>query len=284
MREFRDRVAVVTGAGSGIGRGLAERFAAEGMKVVLADVEQSALDQADAEMRERGATVLPVRTDVSKPEQMEQLAQQTLEAFGVVHIVCNNAGVGGPGGPVWERTLADWQWVLGVNLWGVIHGIRVFLPIMLKQEDEGHIVNTASMAGLLSIPMLSIYNVTKHAVVTLSETLYLELQGTGSKIGVSVLCPGFVDTNIATSDRNRPAEMRNEGGEPELTPQQQMTRQMMEGMLKAGMKPAAVADKVFEAVCDGKFYVLSHPDMKDGIRRRMERIIDETNPTSPGVV
>jgi NAD(P)-dependent dehydrogenase (short-subunit alcohol dehydrogenase family) len=284
MKEFRDRVAVVTGAASGIGRGLAERFAAEGMKVVLADVEQSALDQADAEMRERGATVLPVRTDVSKPEQMEQLAQQTLEAFGAVHIVCNNAGVGGPGGPVWEKTLADWQWVLGVNLWGVIHGIRVFLPIMLKQEDEGHIVNTASMAGLLSIPMLGIYNVTKHAVVTLSETLYMELQSTGSKIGVSVLCPGFVDTNITNSDRNRPSELRNEGGEPELTPQQQMTRQMMEGMLKAGMKPAAVADKVFEAVRDGKFYVLSHPDMKDGVRRRMERILEETNPSSPGLV
>ncbi len=282
MKEFRDRVAVVTGAASGIGRGLAERFAAEGMKVVLADVEQSALDQADAEMRERGATVLPVRTDVSKPEQMEQLAQQTLEAFGAVHIVCNNAGVGGPGGPVWERTLADWQWVLGANLWGVIHGIRVFLPIMLKQEDEGHIVNTASMAGLVSIPMLSIYNVTKHAVVTLSESLYMELQATGSKIGVSVLCPGFVDTNITTSDRNRARELRNEGGEPELTPQQQMTRQTVEGMLKAGMKPAAVADKVFEAVRDGKFYVLTHPEMKDGIRRRMERILDEHNPVFSG--
>jgi NAD(P)-dependent dehydrogenase (short-subunit alcohol dehydrogenase family) len=284
MEEFRDKVAVVTGAASGIGRGLAERFAAEGMKVVLADVEQSALDQADAEMRERGATVLPVRTDVSKPEQMEQLAQQTLEAFGAVHIVCNNAGVGGGGGPLWERTLADWQWTLGVNLWGVIHGIRVFLPIMLEQGDEGHIVNTASMAGLVSIPMLSIYNVTKHGVVTLSETLYMELQATGSKIGVSVLCPGFVDTNIATSERNRPDALQNEGGEPELNPQQQAARQMMEGMLKAGLKPAAVADKVFEAVREGKFYVLTHPELKDGIRRRMERILDETNPTSPGLV
>ncbi len=283
MKEFRDRVAVVTGAASGIGRGLAERFAAEGMKVVLADVEQSALDQADAEMRERGATVLPVRTDVSKPEQIEQLAQQTLDAFGAVHVVCNNAGVGGTGGPSWERTLADWQWVLGVNLWGVIHGIRVFLPIMLKQEDEGHIVNTASMAGLVSIPMLSIYNVTKHAVVTLSESVYLELQATGSKIGVSVLCPGFVDTNIATAERNRPPELRNEGGDPELTPQQQMNRLTVEGMLKAGMKPAEVADKVFEAVRDGKFYVLTHPEMKDGIRRRMERILDETNPVFSGM-
>ena len=282
MKEFHDRVAVVTGAASGIGRGLAERFAAEGMKVVLADVEQSALDQADAEMRERGATVLPVRTDVSKPEQVEQLAQQTLEAFGAVHIVCNNAGVGGPGGPLWERTSTDWQWVLGVNLWGVINGIRVFLPIMLKQEEEGHIVNTASMAGLLSIPMLGIYNVTKHAVVTLSETLYLELQSAGSKIGVSVLCPGMVNTNIATSDRNRPVELRNEGGEPELTPQQQATRQMMEEMLKTGLKPAVVAGKVFESVRDGKFYVLTHPELKDAIRRRMERILEEQNPSYPG--
>src|SRR4029453_15315110 len=284
MEEFRDKVAVVTGAASGIGRGLAERFAAAGMKVVLADVEQSALDQADAEMRERGATVLPVRTDVSKPEQVEQLAQQTLEAFGAVHIVCNNAGVGGGGGPLWERTLADWQWTLGVNLWGVIHGIRVFLPIMLEQGDEGHIVNTASMAGLVSIPMLSIYNVKKNGVVTLSETLYMELHATGSKIGVSVLCPGFVDTNIATSERNRPDALQNEGGEPELNPQQQAARQMMEGMLKAGLKPAAVADRVFEAVHEGKFYVLTHPELKDGIRRRMERILDETNPTSTGIV
>src|SRR3989454_8974881 len=206
MKEFRDRVAVVTGAASGIGRGLAERFAAEGMKVVLADVEQSALDQADAEMRERGATVLPVRTDVSKPQQMEQLAQQTLEAFGAVHIVCNNAGVGGPGGPVWERTLADWQWVLGVNLWGVIHGIRTFVPIMLRQETEGHIVNTASVAGLVSLPMLTIYDVTKHGVVTLSESLYQELAMSGSRLRVSVLCPGFVSTNIMDADRNRPPQ------------------------------------------------------------------------------
>ncbi len=284
MKEFRDRVAVVTGAASGIGRGLAERFAAEGMKVVLADVEQSALDQAGAEMRERDATVLPVRTDVSKPEQMEQLAQQTLETFGAVHIVCNNAGVAPPGGPSWERTLADWQWVLGVNLWGVINGMRVFLPIMLKQDEEGHIVNTASMAGLVSIPMLTIYNVTKHAVVTLSESVYLELQATGAKIGVSVLCPGMVDTNIGNAARNRPQELANEGGDPELTPEQQQMRTVMEQMLKAGLQPEAVADRVFDAIREDKFYILTHPELKDGIRRRMERILEEENPAFSGVV
>ena len=183
-----------------------------------------------------------------------------------------------------ERTLADWQWVLGVNLWGVINGMRVFLPIMLKQDEEGHIVNTASMAGLVSIPMLTIYNVTKHAVVTLSESVYLELQATGAKIGVSVLCPGMVDTNIGNAARNRPLELANEGGDPELTPEQQRMRTVIEQMLKAGLKPAALADRVFDAIREDKFYILTHPELKDGIRRRMERILEEENPAFSGMV
>ena len=283
MKEFRDRVAVVTGGASGIGRALAERFAAEGMKVVLADVEEAALATAEREMTEAGAKVLAVRTDVSKAEEVDALAERAFRSFGAVHIVCNNAGVSPPGGPSWERTLADWQWVLGVNLWGVIHGVRSFLPRMIEGGDEGYLVNTASMAGLISIPGLSIYNVTKHAVVTLSESVYLELQATGATIGVSVLCPGFVDTNIGEAARNRPAELANEGGDPPLTPQQEQMRGIVRRMLKAGLKPAAVADKVFEAIRDDKFYVLTHPALKDTIRRRMERILDEQNPAFSGM-
>ena len=281
MKEFRDRVAVVTGAASGIGRGMAERFAREGMKVVLADIEQAALDKTVAEMREAGATVLGVRVDVSKPEDVEALAKRTLDEFGGVHIVCNNAGVGPPGGPVWERTLADWQWVMGVNLWGVINGVRTFVPIMLRQETEGHIVNTASMAGLLSVPMLTIYNVTKHAVVTLSESLQSELAMTGSRIRVSVLCPGFVSTNIADAERNRPAELQNEGGEPEPTGNMQAQRELTRQLLAAGMSPADVAEKVFNAVRNERFYILTHPEMKGGIRARMENILEERNPSVP---
>jgi NAD(P)-dependent dehydrogenase (short-subunit alcohol dehydrogenase family) len=283
MKEFRDRVAVVTGAASGIGRGLADRFASEEMKVVLADVEEPALAEAERELSQAGAKVLALRTDVSKAEEVEALAARAFETFGAVHIVCNNAGVSAPGGPSWERTLADWQWVLGVNLWGVIQGIRSFLPRMIEGGEEGHIVNTASMAGLVSIPGLSIYNVTKHAVVTLSESVYLELQTTGAKIGVSVLCPGFVDTNISESRRNRPPELANEGGDPPLSPQQEQMHGIVQQMLKAGLKPTAVADKVFEAIRDEKFYVLTHPEMKDGIRRRMERILQEENPVFSGM-
>jgi len=179
MKEFKNKVAVVTGAASGIGRAMAERFAAEGMKVVLADIQPDALAQAESEMKAKGATIVSRLTDVSKGSEIEALAQTALDAFGKVHIVCNNAGVA-VAGFIWERSVADWEWVMGVNLWGVIHGVRVFTPIMMKQGEEGHIVNTASMAGLISGPSTSIYSVTKHAVVTLSESLYHELKMVGS--------------------------------------------------------------------------------------------------------
>ena len=198
------KVAVITGAASGIGRGLAERFAAEGMKVVLADVEEEALAKLEADLKAKDATVLTVRTDVSNATEVENLAVQTLEAFGAVHILCNNAGVV-CSRPVWEHTLADWEWVLGVNLWGVIHGIRSFVPRMLAQGNECHIVNTASILGLVSGSGEGIYKVSKHGVVVLSETLADELAQKGANIQVHVLCPGWVRTGILDSARNRPA-------------------------------------------------------------------------------
>src|SRR3990172_8826356 len=196
MKEFRGKVAVVTGAASGIGRAMAERLAAEGMKVVLADIEKAALGGAEAEMKAGGATVIAVPTDVSKADEVEALAGKTIDAFGAVHVLCNNAGVPPVVGPSWELTEADWQWVLGVNLWGVLHGIRTFVPIMLAQDSEGHVVNTASVAGLLSGAWFATYSVAKHGVVTLSESLPRELELTGSRVKVPVLCPGWVRTQL----------------------------------------------------------------------------------------
>ena len=276
MEEFRDRVAVVTGAASGIGRALAERFAAAGMKVVLADVEQGALAAAERALASSGARVLAVPTDVSKASDVEALAQRTLEAFGAVHVVCNNAGVS-VGGLAWEVTLADWEWILGVNLWGVIHGIRTFVPILLRQGEEGHVVNTASMAGLLSGPGIAPYNVTKHAVVTLSEALHHELAvASGGKVKVSVLCPGWVNTRILDADRNRPASL---GAATPVRPELTAVREQVRQLLQSGLAPAAVAEHVFAAVRDGRFYILTHPQWKPAIRTRLEDILEERPPT-----
>jgi NAD(P)-dependent dehydrogenase (short-subunit alcohol dehydrogenase family) len=276
VKEFRDRVAVVTGAASGIGRALADRFAAEGMKVVLADVEEDALRIAEAEFREKGVDVLGVRTDVSKSEDLERLAQQTLDAFGAVHIVCNNAGVAGAWGQTWTNTLDDWNWIMGVNLWGVIHGVRTFLPIMLEQGDEGHIVNTSSLAGLM--PGRGIYGVTKQAVVALSESLYNDLKVMDAKIGVSVLCPGWVDTNIIDASRNRPAELsRTVDAVPD--PQREQIDNVVRNLLKTGLQPSAVADQVFEAIREDKLYIITHPDMDFLIKERFDNILSRTNPT-----
>ena len=195
MKEFQGKVAVVTGAASGIGRALAERCAQEGMRVVLAGINEQTLMQASQELQAIGASVLAVQTDVSKAADVEALAQKAFDTYGAVHLLFNNAGVGA-GISLWESTLADWEWTLGVNLWGVIYGIRAFVPRMLEQDTEGHIVNTASIAGLVSGPGLGIYRMTKHGVVTLSETLYHELALRGAKVKVSVLCPGFVNTRI----------------------------------------------------------------------------------------
>lgn len=274
MKDFEGKVAVVTGGASGIGRAMAERFGAEGMKVVLADVEEKALRQAEAEFREKGVDVLGVQTDVSRPEELEKLAQQTLNAFGAVHIVCNNAGVAGAWGPTWENTLDDWTWIMGVNLWGVIHGVRTFLPIMLKQEEEGHIVNTASLAGLMRGS--GIYGVTKQAVVALSETLYNELKLANAKVGVSVLCPAWVNTNIADAERNRPSDLSSTVHPPDATREQ--TTEMVRNFLKNGKAPAEIADQVFEAIRDDQLYIITHPEMDVIIKERFDNILGRQNP------
>lgn len=278
MKEFASKVAVVTGAASGIGRAMAERFAAEGMKVVLADVEQEALAQAEAKMKAAGATVVAVRTDVSSASDVEALAGRTIDAFGAVHILCNNAGVPPVVGPSWELTEADWQWVLGVNLWGVLHGIRVFVPIMLGQDSEGHVVNTASMAGLLSLPWGATYCVAKHGVVTLSESLHGELAAVGSKLKVSVLCPGWVKTQLMDGDRNRPAALRNQPGVATAAPQAAVMEQAVRQLVATGTEPAEIADRVLNAIRDERFYILPHPEVKEQVRTRMENILEERNP------
>ena len=275
MKEFRDRVAVVTGAASGIGRGLAERFAVEGMKVVLADVEQDALRQAEVEMREKGFDVLGVRTDVSQAGDVEKLAQQTLDAFGAVHILCNNAGVAGFSGTVWESTLRDWEWVMGVNLWGVIHGVRTFLPIMLDQGSEGHIVNTASLAGIMGGG--GIYGVTKQGVVALSESMYSELALSGAKVKVSVLCPGWVNTRIVDAGRNRPEELRNAVERP-VDPERAAIEGTIRNLLEAGLSPAAIAGQVLDAIRDERLYILTHPEMSGIVRTRFDDILAQQNP------
>ena len=278
MKEFRGKVAVVTGAASGIGRAMVERFAAEGMKVVLADVEKGALAQAEAEMKAGGATVLAVPTDVSRAADMEALARKTIDAFGTVHVLCNNAGVPPVVAPTWELTEADWQWVLGVNLWGVLHGIRVFVPIMLEQDSEGHVVNTASVAGLLSAPWAATYDVAKHGVVTLSESLHRELAAVGSKLKVSVLCPAWVKTQLMDGNRNRPAALRNQPGPATAAPQAALMEQAVRQLVAAGTEPAAIADRVLNAIMDEQFYILPHPEWKEQVRVRMEDIIEERNP------
>lgn len=279
MREFKGKVAVITGGASGIGRGIAERCAQEGMKIVLADIEEKALSQTEAEMKQEGATVIAVLTDVSKSKDVETLAQKAFDAFGAVHLLCNNAGVGA-GTTVWRSTLADWKWVLGVNLWGVIHGVQTFVPIMLEQDTPCHIVNTASIAGLTSGPGLGVYKVTKHGVVTLSETLYHELVAIGAKIGVSVLCPAWVKTRIMEAERNRPPDLQNPPAQVQMRPEERAMAEAIFEAVQTGMPPQEVAEHVFNAVRENKFYVLTHPEWTPMIQVRMEDILQGRNPTA----
>lgn len=277
MKHFKDRVAVVTGGASGIGRAMALRFAREGMKIVLADIEEEALARTQAEFRALGHTVFAVRTDVSKAGDVETLAERTLHAYGAAHIVCNNAGVA-PGGLLWEHTLKDWEWAMGVNVWGVIHGVRVFAPILLSQETEGHIVNTASVAGLLSLPGMGLYCLTKHAVVTLSESLHHDLAAHSDKVRCSVLCPAYVPTRISESERNRPALLREERqkSDEDLTREEQLRHAVRSGRISAEQ----VADMVLEAIEGERFYILPHQKIKAAIETRMQDILLERSPTN----
>jgi NAD(P)-dependent dehydrogenase (short-subunit alcohol dehydrogenase family) len=277
MREFAGKVAVVTGAASGIGLGLATRFAQEGMRVVLADVEEAVLERAVSELRAQNFEVLGVVTDVSSAESVDALASQTLAAFGKVHVVCNNAGDGGGFEKIWEASLKDWQWTMNVNLWGVVHGVRTFVPIMLDQAEDGHVVNTASVAGLL--PGTRIYSVTKHAVVALSEALYHGLRKIDARIGASVLCPGLIDTKIMFAFRNRPAALHNAPGE--LASPRELERAERIGNLaqETGMPAATVAGVVVEAIRNDQFYILTHDRFDAPIRTRMEDILERRMPT-----
>ncbi len=274
MNEFNGKTAVVTGGASGIGRAMAERFAKAGMNIVIGDVEPAALDKVVAEFRAKGVNATGLRTDVSKEGDVKALADKTVETFGGAHIVCNNAGVG-ISGFAWEISDEDWRWVMGVNLWGVIYGVRHFVPIMLK-GGEGHIVNTASMAGLTTGPGMSPYFVTKHGVVALSEAIHQELTMAQANIGVSVLCPAWVNTRIGESDRNRPGGPIDEST---LDPIRQAMQQAIRGALSEGLSPDDVAEMVFQAVINKTFYILPHAHWKDLIQERMENIIGQRTPT-----
>lgn len=277
MNTFAGRTAVITGAASGIGRAMADRFAREGMKIVVADIEQPALEEAERDLRQNGAEVIAVRTDVSDEAQVKQLASRAKEAFGAVHLVCNNAGVGPPLGPIWEQSATDWKWVLDVNLWGVLHGVRTFVPIMLAHGEEGHIVNTGSLAGVHAGPFLGPYNVSKFGVVALTETLFYELKVIEAKVSASVLCPGFVKTRIADAQRNRPA-----GSDPGSGPVSAMLAERYRGtfgeMLAKGMEPAVVADKVFDAIRSDQLYIFTHPEFAFLVPWRAQNIIEQRNP------
>lgn len=279
MREFAGKVAVVTGAASGIGFGLAERFAQEGMKVVLADVEQPALDDAVQLLRQREHDVIGVVTDVRRDEQLQALARRTLDAYGSVHILCNNAGVAAGAPSTWEYTLRDWDWVMGVNVMGVVNGLRAFVPIMLRQEEEAHIVNTASVWGLVSRGGAA-YGVSKFAVMRLSEGLYYDLQAQGDKVHCSVLCPGAVATKIALAGRNRPADLANLDAyalsEAEIA---QRRAETIAHWQQIGMPPADVAGIVLDAIREQRFYILTHPGVLDGVRVRLEDILAQRNPS-----
>ncbi|MBN1176470.1 MAG: SDR family NAD(P)-dependent oxidoreductase [Dehalococcoidales bacterium] len=283
MKEFKDKVAVVTGGASGIGRGLAERCAGEGMKVVIADIEESALRKAEKKLKGDGATILTVRTDVSKFSDVENLAQKTLDAFGGVHLLFNNAGVqtGVPEGkPLWENTLADWEWVLGVNLWGVVHGIKVFVPVMLRQKTECHIVNTSSMAGLITEPALVIYAATKAGVIKISEGLYLQLKQAGAPVGVSVLCPAFVSSRLDDAGRNRPAELQNPPETAEQTERPSLLSEIRKGDWKT-LTPEQSAEIVFKAIKENTFYILTHSLINMLMKQRADNILQGLNPEPP---
>ena len=283
MSEWQGRTAVITGAASGFGLEASRLAAQRGMNVVMADVQQAALDAAVAEITSAGATVLPFRLDVSKADEVEALGAASLQRFGAPHFVFNNAGVGA-GGLIWEHSLKDWEWVVGVNLMGVAHGVRVFTPAMLAAAKadpryRGHIVNTASMAGLLNAPNMGVYNVTKHAVVAMSETLYQDLALVTEQLHAHVLCPFFVPTGIHRSERNRPGELTDAAP---ATKSQMIARAMSDQAVTKGKVTAAqVVRGVFDAMDENRFYIYSHPKALASVQVRLEDIMTPRNPTDP---
>jgi NAD(P)-dependent dehydrogenase (short-subunit alcohol dehydrogenase family) len=287
MQEFEGKIAVVTGAASGMGRAFAERFAQEGMRVVLADVESPALEATVTEFRQREFDVIGIQSDVSDQQSVEDLARKTFDHFGAVHILCNNAGVAGDldfigerNKPLWEQNSSLWDWTFGVNVSGVLYGIKAFLPRMLEQGESGHVVNTASMAGLLGGGSAGIYGATKHAVVRISEALYFQLQALDSPVHASVLCPGIIHTRIFASGRNRPEYAWADGERPDDS---LAATQIEEGdaYFAHGLPPEQVADQVLQSIRDEQFWIIT-PDVPfDRISERTEHIVSMTNPPQP---
>lgn len=278
LTEFDGKVAVVTGAASGIGRAMCEKFATLGMRIVMADVEADRLRQSAEQIEATGADVLAVTTDVSRPDELSRLAESTLEHFGKVHVLCNNAGVFA-GGLTWDAIGSDWEWVLGVNLYGVLHGIRAFVPIMLEQNEPGHVVNTCSMAGLINTPFSGAYNVSKHAALSLTETLYHELRMKQSPIGCSALCPELIRTGIASSDRNRPVYLKrpDDAGTPEM----EIVEEAIRSSIETGLDPSVMAERVYEGIKEDRFYLLADEgtNWDAACLARLEDIRLRRNPT-----
>jgi len=278
MQAFEGKVAVITGAASGLGRAFAEQGAALGMRLVLADIDPDALADTAATLRAAGAEVVAVPTDVSDAGAVDALARKTLDSYGKAHLLFNNAGVGASG-LAWEMSANDWAWVFGVNVMGVAHGVRVFAPIMIGQNEPAHIVNTASVAGFLAPPLMSVYNASKHAVVGLTETLYHDLRKVGAPVGCSLLSPAFAPTGIADAERTRPARWRNDAAP---TASQILAARELRKAVRAGRLTAAdIADATFDAIRDERFYVFTHPAIVRSIRLRHEDIERQRQPSDP---
>jgi NAD(P)-dependent dehydrogenase (short-subunit alcohol dehydrogenase family) len=277
MKDFKDKTAVITGGASGIGRAMAELFLSKGMNVVLGDIEQSALDKTVADLKGQGGTCIGVVTDVSKAKDVQKLADAAVAEYQGVHVACNNAGVFA-GGLLWEESLADFQWQLDVNVWGVIHGIRTFVPIMAAQDSECHIVNTASMAAVTAMPYSGIYHMTKHAVLAMSESLYHELAFHVPNVKVSVLCPEAINTGIAASERNRPSAYSGDGDIVQ-SDERALVSQALADSVSDGIAPEVMAQRVFDGIVNERFYLMSEEAWRDAAHTRLDDIRAGRNPT-----